>query len=345
MALYHGIRYVRVPYEANARALSALAARMPSTPACGFHKDCARQYTALEVNRSAAQWRAGGESSAVFSARRAAARQACATRKYSNKAANTVGKEAGTLDTGGWCLAVRANAANVARRRKDLEFMEVSLANGQSYTLPKPHVAADKPIVAYLDRLLRGSEGPSFLSVADFGAGVGQYGHALRSIDARHRWTGYDGAGNIEEATGGYVGWFDLTVPLSLPRADWVLSLEVGEHIPPEHEMMMVRNLHAHNCRGVVLSWAYLGKYGVGHVNNHGRAYLIPLFEELGYRHNRAASRALQRGRPKVPGRQIDLTRNVSQPWFWLRSVEVYERITPLRGSGCGGASGDLAAK
>ena len=32
MALYHGIRYVRVPYEANARALSALAARMPSTP-------------------------------------------------------------------------------------------------------------------------------------------------------------------------------------------------------------------------------------------------------------------------------------------------------------------------
>ena len=201
--------------------------------------------------------------------------------------------------------------------------MEVSLANGQSYTLPKPHVAADKPIVAYLDRLLRGSEGPSFLSVADFGAGVGQYGHALRSIDARHRWTGYDGAGNIEEATGGYVGWFDLTVPLSLPRADWVLSLEVGEHIPPEHEMMMVRNLHAHNCRGVVLSWAYLGKYGVGHVNNHGRAYLIPLFEELGYRHNRAASRALQRGRPKVPGRQIDLTRNVSQPWFWLRSVEV----------------------
>ena len=69
-------------------------------------------------------------------------------RKNSNKAANTVGKEAGTLDTGGWCLAVRANAANVARRRKDLEFMEVSLANGQSYTLPKPHVAADKPIVA-----------------------------------------------------------------------------------------------------------------------------------------------------------------------------------------------------
>ena len=55
-------------------------------------------------------------------------------------------------------------------------------------------------------------------------------------------------------------------MPLSF-RADWVLSLEVGEHVPPAHEMMYLRNLHAHACQGLVLSWAYLGKYGVGHVN------------------------------------------------------------------------------
>jgi len=319
---------------ARSLAVILLVAHTASAPACGFHKDCARRYTALQVNESAAQWRTGGQSGAMFSARRAAARQACATRKSSRGAANTVGKEAGTLDTGGWCLSIRTDTDAARRRTDPLEFMDVSLANGQSYTLPKPHVAADKLIVDYLDRMLRGDDG-SFLSVADFGAGVGQYGHALRSIDARHRWTGYDGAGNIEAATDGMVGWFDLTMPLSLPRADWLLSLEVGEHIPSEHEMMVVRNLHAHNCRGLVLSWAYLGKYGVGHVNNHGRAYLIPIFEELGYRHSRNASAALQRDRPVVHGRQIDHTRNVSQPWFWLRSVEVYERITPLRGAGC----------
>lgn len=51
------------------------------------------------------------------------------------------------------------------------------------------------------------------------------------------RWTGYDGAGNIRAFTHDHVAFVDLTVPLSLPRADWVLSLEVGEHIPRRHTL------------------------------------------------------------------------------------------------------------
>lgn len=93
-------------------------------------------------------------------------------------------------------------------------------------------------------------------SMNDFGAGVGQYGHALRARSESIRWRGYDGAGNVEEVTRGFVRFFDLSLPMSLPRADWVLSLEVGEHLPHALEPTYLRNIHAHNCKGVIISWA-----------------------------------------------------------------------------------------
>lgn len=74
-----------------------------------------------------------------------------------------------------------------------------------------------------------------------------QYGHALLSLGA-YRYNGYDGAGNAEEVSGGFLRFVDFTLPLCLPRTDWVMSLEVGEHVPQEHEASYVRNLHRHNC-------------------------------------------------------------------------------------------------
>jgi hypothetical protein len=43
-----------------------------------------------------------------------------------------------------------------------------------------------------------------------------------------------------------------LTLPLALPITDWVLSLEVGEHVPSASEGMLIRNIHRHNCKGVI---------------------------------------------------------------------------------------------
>ena len=70
----------------------------------------------------------------------------------------------------------------------------------------------------------------------DLGAGLGHYGMALLEKDSRHRYQGYDGAGNIEEFTDRMVRYADLSLPLSLDRADWVLSMETGEHIPLDKE-------------------------------------------------------------------------------------------------------------
>ena len=168
--------------------------------------------------------------------------------------ASGAGTSEGITESGTWCLS------GPGARRFD-PFSEVRFSNGQSYFLPHPHLAADSTIVEYLAKLLKTCSGsaPSscqYLSLNDFGAGVGQYGHALIARDPAYRYMGYDGAGNIEEVSKGFVRWYDLTIPLSLPRTDWLMSLEVGEHIPSRFEASVIRNLHAHNCRGVILSWA-----------------------------------------------------------------------------------------
>ena len=103
------------------------------------------------------------------------------------------------------------------------------------------------------------------------------------ALDPTLDWRGFDGAGNVEEVTNGFVRYFDLTVPLSLPRTDWVMSLEVGEHLHHAAERMFFRNLHVHNRHGVIISWAGLGQAGVAHINNHDEAYVRARFEEMGY--------------------------------------------------------------
>ena len=105
-------------------------------------------------------------------------------------------------------------------------------------------------------------------SISDFGAGQGQYGAKLQVTNSESfLYRGYDGAGDVEVYTQGFVKRFDLTIPLDLPVSDWLMTLEVGEHIPSSHEGMMIRNLHAHNCKGLILSWAQIGHGGHFHIN------------------------------------------------------------------------------
>ena len=103
----------------------------------------------------------------------------------------------------------------------------------------------------------------------------------------------------------------------ALPRADWVLSLEVGEHVPTAFEGMLVRNLHAHNCRGVVLSWAVLNQSGVGHINNHRNEYIVQTFAALGYRYDEARVSAW---RANVSGSHR----------YYRNSLMIFERHQPL---------------
>eukprot|EP00966_Prymnesium_polylepis_P250148 5783121-Prymnesium_polylepis.1 len=185
--------------------------------------------------------------------------------------------------TGGWCYEVAPKLVGHHRSGG-----MVHLAHNHTFILPLHHYAADMGVVRLLLSFLDGElpftpKGKQ--TMVDFGAGVGQYGHALLSLQpsAEHEYMGYDGAGNVEEWTAGFVRFFDLTLPLSLPRRDWVLSLEVGEHVPARFEDMYLRNLHAHNCKGIILSWAHPGQLGTGHINNRAAEYVWQRLEELGY--------------------------------------------------------------
>ena len=130
-------------------------------------------------------------------------------------------------------------------------------------------------------------------SVVDFGCGTGSYLRALR--DAGLDCDGYDGNPRTEQLSGGLGKVLDLSQSTHLPRTyDWMLSLEVGEHIPQEYEQSFVDNLHRHNTKGIVLSWAVPGQGGFGHVNERENRQVADKFSSLGYYRDVLTERCLR---------------------------------------------------
>jgi len=147
--------------------------------------------------------------------------------------------------------------------------------------IPKGHVPASPSLTGLLFSFIN-KEG--ITSLNEFGAGLGQYGADIeRRYTKSFIYRGYDGAGDVESYTHGYVQFADLATPLNLPQSDWVLFLQVGEHVPSHLEGMVIRNLHAHNCRGILLSWSPPGQGGLNIVNLHDNEYIIDIFTQLGY--------------------------------------------------------------
>jgi 2-polyprenyl-3-methyl-5-hydroxy-6-metoxy-1,4-benzoquinol methylase len=73
----------------------------------------------------------------------------------------------------------------------------------------------------------------------------------------------------VEEATNNAVKFMDLSSRKWLGHQfDWILSLEVGEHIPHQLEDVFIGNLVRHAKKGIILSWAVPGQEGHHHVNN-----------------------------------------------------------------------------
>jgi hypothetical protein len=115
-------------------------------------------------------------------------------------------------------------------------------------------------------------------SVVDLGCGPCYYLRCLR--DAGIGCDGYDG--NPMTPPDGHI--IDLSQPVDLGKQyDWVLSLEVGEHIPAQYEQNFINNIHNHNRFGAVVSWAIEDQGGQGHVNERNNDYIKSIFADLGY--------------------------------------------------------------
>mmetsp|Transcript_26548 Transcript_26548/g.41650 ORF Transcript_26548/g.41650 Transcript_26548/m.41650 type:complete len:347 (+) Transcript_26548:105-1145(+) len=139
------------------------------------------------------------------------------------------------------------------------------------------------------------------MSVVDLGAGLGHYGKIFREEGSPVKsWVGFDGAMNVERATDGLVRFMDLTQPHPADErpcvnGDWVLSLEVAEHIPPQFTDHFIRNLRCSCTVGAVVSWAVPSQRGgLGHVNCKEQKDAIAAMERWGFVVDREATEAAQ---------------------------------------------------
>ena len=170
----------------------------------------------------------------------------------------------------------------------------------------KQHMPADRGLAAGIGAIARGG------SLLDLGAGAGQYGHYFNTEGRRFnvQWSGFDGAENIETFTLSaqirqdpaipFVQSADLTAAIEHPtrhQADWVMSLEVAEHLPPAGTEAFITNLHQLNLKGVILSWAIATPWQPGHrhINNRDNHEVVKLFQELGYYYDQETALTLRR--------------------------------------------------
>ncbi len=120
--------------------------------------------------------------------------------------------------------------------------------------------------------------------VASFGDSVGLYKSYFDDRKAFATYDAYDGAPDVEEASHGSVHHLDLSVPqFGLPVYDWVVSVEVAEHIPRQFEPAFADNLARHARSGIVLSWATPGQPGTGHTNPRPFSHVKKLMGRKGF--------------------------------------------------------------
>ena len=131
--------------------------------------------------------------------------------------------------------------------------------------------------------------------MASFGDGPGLYKKYLDGTHLLEVYDAYDGAPFAEKTTEGRVKFLDLSVPqYGIPIYDWIVSLEVAEHIPSKYEKIFLSNLVRHARYGIVLSWAVPGQGGHFHVNNKNISSVISSMRELGFERHLENSLLLQ---------------------------------------------------
>lgn len=167
-------------------------------------------------------------------------------------------------ERGGWCLKKGRG----------------SIAPGRP--MARHHQVADSGIADTIYEIVGSNN-----SLIDLGAGIGQYQIYFMTQEKHFkRYLAYDGAQNVESFTFGAVRYIDLSRPINFftnEISDWVMSLEVAEHIPKEYSDVFINNLHLVNKKGIILSWGVPGQKGHSHVNLRPNSEIIEKITKLGY--------------------------------------------------------------
>jgi hypothetical protein len=122
-------------------------------------------------------------------------------------------------------------------------------------------------------------------TVIELGGAAGSYRKGFLSLGKVSNYLAFDGAATCEQYSGGTVKYADFTMEQFLGEpADWVISLEVGEHIPETHADQFFRNIARHSKFGAILSWAVKGQNeGAIHVHTENNEYVRKKMETHGF--------------------------------------------------------------
>ena len=149
----------------------------------------------------------------------------------------------------------------------------------------------DEPLALALSEFLHSKR------VASFGDGPGFYKDLLLNYGEVLSYNAFDGAPYVESTTNNNVKFLDLSVPIyHLQKYDWVISLEVAEHIPKEFEAVYLDNLVRHSNEGIILSWAKIGQGGHSHINNQDFPYIKSIMELRNYYYDQELSEKFKKG-------------------------------------------------
>ncbi|VDI67971.1 Hypothetical predicted protein [Mytilus galloprovincialis] len=166
----------------------------------------------------------------------------------------------------------------------------------------------DKALIPTLSSFLRGKK------VASFGDGPGAYKREILKLGQVKSYDAYDGAPFCEETSEGRVKFMDLTIPqYGIPLYDWILSLEVAEHIPKRYESVYLDNIFRHARAGIILSWATRNQGGTGHINEQSPQYVLDIMEKNGFYRDEKSSKQLRKS---------------STLWWLAKNTNVYRRIS-----------------
>jgi hypothetical protein len=131
--------------------------------------------------------------------------------------------------------------------------------------------------------------------VASFGDGPGLYKEKIEAMGKVISYDAFDGAPFAELTTDNRVKFLDLTLPIyHLQKYDWVVSVEVAEHIPKEFEHIYIDNLVRHAKEGIILSWSKVGQGGHSHVNEQNFDYVKSIMEKKCFKHDEENSSKLK---------------------------------------------------
>ncbi|KAF4698199.1 hypothetical protein FOZ63_012553, partial [Perkinsus olseni] len=100
------------------------------------------------------------------------------------------------------------------------------------------------------------------MSIGDLGAGGGHYSQWFNNTGIVYAYA-FDGINDITNITHGRVSYMDLTSPIisaveqGVGRVfDWVMSIEVAEHIPKQYSQTLVSNWNSMARYGMIISWS-----------------------------------------------------------------------------------------